>query len=103
VEAEMPFFLVIKDIEDELGWLDPAERWELFLRPLRAALAAEGLGDILEADSLVAPVEGRPSFVGDEIAMEVNDLHRARELIASIEQQARAAKGLSEGDAVGGA
>lgn len=90
--TKMPFFLVIEDVEEALAWLDPGERWTLFLQPLMAALAEERLGAVLEAESLVEEVEGRTIVVGDEIAMEVTDTGRAWELIRRIERQAGDAK-----------
>jgi hypothetical protein len=93
----MPFFLSIEDLEEELAWLDPAERWELILQPLMRALAQEQLGKVLNPDSLVREVDGRKVVDADEIAMEVTDLEKARELVLRIEQQAMASKGRSEG------
>lgn len=85
----MPWFLVIENVEKELAWLEPHERWSLFLQPLRDALAEEQLGEILNIDELIREEGGRRTLVGDEIAIEVSDLDRARDVLRRIEHQAR--------------
>lgn len=90
----MSFFLSIENIDEELAWLDPAERWELFLAPLIRALAEEHLGEVIDVESLVSNSDGRRVVIADEISIEVSDTEGAAELALRIEQQAKLAKGV---------
>ena len=94
----MNFYLVIENAGEELGWLSPAERWQLFLLPLTKALSDQKIGKVLYLDELIQDDNGQKILVSNEISMRVTDLEKATVLIRQIEKAAEQAKLQSSGD-----
>ena len=91
----MHLFLLIENLEQQLSWMSPADRWQSFLEPLINTLREEQLGKVLDIDKLVADSNHGKVVVGNELAMRVSDLPRTIQLIRRIEQQAATRMGIS--------
>lgn len=88
----MTYFLVIDNIDEVLSWLEPAERWDLFLEPLIQGLNEAKLGTVLDVESLVEESGGQKRVISNEIAIEVSNFEKAQALLCRIQTAARAAK-----------